>query len=196
MLIVCLALAAWKAVEIIWWICKWFFVLIVAAWLCEARGATNAMADGKWQMANGKLALANARVSADAVAPPKVNTNSYGCTLAWDAVPFAEEYKVFLGETAAALRNVTNVASVQATFRIWETNAQPWVGVKSVVAGQESDMSQLLTRTNYLRGWVESKNGDGGWQLAPGTEFDVETTEPLGLYRMHGQARDNWPRQP
>ncbi len=125
--------------------------------------------------------------------PPKLNTNSYGCALAWDASPTADSYRVFLGSSPDTLQTVTIVAGTNATIRIWETNAQPWVGVTAIAAGIESDMSQLLTRTNYLHGWTEM---GVPWQQVTNTTFDIQTTGTVGMVRMHGHLTDNWPKSP
>lgn len=126
------------------------------------------------------------------VPPTGPNTNSYGCCLVWDAVPFADLYRVYLGSSPATLLNITNVTTTGAVFRIWQTNSRPWVGVKTVSAGQESDMSTLYTFTNYLVGRVEDTKG----QVVPGTAFVLETTNTGRFLLVRGSLSNNWPRLP
>jgi len=131
------------------------------------------------------------------VKPP--DTNTYGLTVAWDQPGLADGWTVFLGSDPTSLVQVTNVAVPQATFRVYGTNLYPWIGVKAVGAGGVSDMSTLLTKTNYFTGWVEHSATVGPpWQEMPETQFTVETgtNGASGFWRMKGYPWNNWPTQP
>jgi len=132
--------------------------------------------------------------AAAVVVIPPPNTNTYTLTLGWDASAAASGYHVWLGSTPAAMSVAATATNTTAPVKVPATNANPWFGVTAFNDAGESDMSQLLTRTNYLSGRVAQSSTlvNPVWIYVPGTSFTVETgTNGAGFFKMMGVSWNN-----
>ena len=130
-----------------------------------------------------------------AVVLPPPSTNGYGLHVIWDAVPFAESYNVWFGTNPSNLSVVTNVATTGAVFRVYATNGTPWVGVTTLLAGQESVMSPLLTKTNYIHVFMLGSPDMQSWIPMLETNL-VNPALPAQFFKGLAVYSNNWTQLP